>query len=118
MTIPKEGKCRVRKYCNWKVVLSNREVQKEVCRYCGKQALYKHEALLDPKENGRYIRAHIRDFCQPFGPSRGIYIDIYGMEPIKQAEENRKIQKQHEDKMHGYDDDFDGFMKSGTKSYF
>ena len=48
----------------------------EDCKICGERVCYwKRDGRID---NTKYLRDHIRDFCQPEGPTSRIYAEIYG----------------------------------------
>lgn len=67
------------------------EAVKEVCTRCGHREIYKK---VDGKiDNNKYARDHIADFCQPFGATRKVYLEIYGEKNIKANKETNEQQR-------------------------
>lgn len=62
----------------------------EVCIWCGTKAIYrKNNGKID---NRAYLKDHVRDFCQPTGPTADVFEEIYGKTAIKNLEEEAKKQ--------------------------
>ncbi len=79
-----ESNCKKQKWCGFEITLENDEVQKEVCRYCGKRVIYRK---IDGKvDSNKYLRDHVRDFCQPWGATKRVYLELYGTKAIKEVE--------------------------------
>ena len=95
-----DSHCRKAKYCDFVVTISNDEVQVEVCQFCGKKVGYWKEKGTGRIDNAKYLRDHVRHFCQPFGPTRKIFEEIYGRnvsdEFIKELSKKRKERKTHQ----------------------
>jgi len=97
-TIPAEAKCGVESaiLCDFTVLLDNDEVVKEVCTFCGKKNYFnKYDGRID---NKRYADAHLRDFLQPQGGTRALYLKIYGTMGIKRAQEYLEKKAKRENK--------------------
>lgn len=73
-----ESRCPVRSYCSFETTLDNKEVRKEVCTFCGKRVIY-NKAEGERIDNAKYLRDHVRDFCQPYGPTAKVYEEVYGV---------------------------------------
>lgn len=111
-----EGACRTgARWCRWKVLHSDGEYQLEYCLYCKKTAHYK--TVNGRIDNTRYLRAHIRDFCQPFGSTSQIYRQIYGAKAImKLTEHDRDLAKRRRE-MEGMDKEYDLYMNNKNRTY-
>lgn len=89
----KEARCQTSaKYCSFKVLVSNEEVQKETCRYCGRTEIWKLTPTGALVDNTGYLRAHARDFCQP---GTRIFEEIYGRGAAKDVEKTTQIEEEH-----------------------
>jgi hypothetical protein len=73
-----DSRCKKRKYCDFKVELSNDEAQVERCIFCGKKVIYKKESITGRIDNKKYLRDHIRHTAQPFGKTKKIFKEVYG----------------------------------------
>lgn len=74
--------CPKEKYCQFEIVLDNREIRKEVCTFCGKRVFY-NKIEGERIDNRKYLRDHVRDFCQPHGATAHVYREIYGDAAVK-----------------------------------
>lgn len=69
------------RYCSFEVVLDHPEVQIEYCKNCKREVRYnKYQGRID---NKKYLEDHVRDFCQPIGPTEDVYLFVYGEEGYK-----------------------------------
>lgn len=96
--IPKEAKCGIQSavLCDFTVLLDNEEVVKERCTFCNKLNYFnKFDGRID---NRRYADAHLRDFLQPQGATRELYLKIYGTAGIKRAQEYLEKKAKRENK--------------------
>lgn len=60
------------------VSFSDATHQVEICRNCGRKMAWKHgEVGKERGFSGRYARAHVKAFCQPWGPTRNIYAMLH-----------------------------------------
>ena len=116
-TLFKEALCKKNKFCEWKVVLANDEIQKEVCKFCGRRIFFnKVDGRID---NDRYMRTHVRAFCQPFGITREVYEEIYGKKAIREFYEQTVGDKEkREERIKEYDYEFKKAMEGEKKSTY
>lgn len=112
-----EGVCKTNAlWCDFKPLLDNEDVVKEVCRFCNKYMYYnKVDGRID---NKRYFRAHIRDFCQPYGVTRKIFIDLYGYKAVKDMEAPVKRKEQAKRNMEAMDEEFDDYIENERSYYY
>lgn len=74
--------CKKEKYHAFETEFETDEATREVCQFCGLKVVFKK----DPSgriHNNRYLKYHIRDFAQPYGPSSKVFEQIYGKTGIK-----------------------------------
>ena len=84
--IPQEAQCRSHELlCDFSLVTDHPDAHVETCRFCGRKAIWnKVHGRID---NVRYGRAHLRDFLQPFGETRELFIKVYGTDSIERSKE-------------------------------
>lgn len=112
----REAICPINKFCDFRVVLSNDEVQKEVCRFCNKRLMFN---VIDGKiDNERYKRAHIRAFVQPIGQQAEIYEMIYGSQAFKEIDARIKEKLDREERQKEMDYEFDKAIEGGKKTTY
>lgn len=72
-----ESYCPKNKYHSFESITHYLKGQKETCIYCGKTTIWKmnDKGQID---NKKYLRYHLRDFCQPYGATKRDFIRIYG----------------------------------------
>ena len=77
-----ESKCPKETFCAFGMTFDDASVRKERCRFCHKLVSYKkiEGGRID---NAKYLRDHIRDFCQPHGATARIYEQIYGKASVR-----------------------------------
>ena len=78
------SKCSVNKYCGFDVVADYPDAVIERCRYCNRRVIY--NVVGGRIDNQKYLRDHVRDFCQPYGATDSVYREIYGSETLKALE--------------------------------
>jgi len=81
-----ESHCPKAKWCEFKTTKDNDLVHKEACKHCKREVVYAKHAN-GRIDNNRYYREHIRDFCQPSGPTAHIFKAIYGEKAVEQFKE-------------------------------
>lgn len=55
----------------------------DVCTLCGE---YKSYRLIDGKmDNDRYFEDHLREFCQPYGATHDLFLELHGHNGIDRA---------------------------------
>jgi len=60
----------------------------EFCNLCGLRMSYrKVNGMID---NVKYLKDHVRDFCQPIGPTAKVYAEVYGHEALSRSLEERR----------------------------
>jgi hypothetical protein len=70
-------------YHDFERTFENDEAVKEVCVICNRREIYrKKDGQID---NRKYLRDHIRDFCQPTGSTRGVYLEVYGAKRMAES---------------------------------
>ena len=72
-----DSQCRKNIYCQFEVVLSNKEVQVERCVNCGKKVIY-NKGKNGRVDNAKYLQDHIRDTVQPYGKTAKLFRQFYG----------------------------------------
>lgn len=91
------------KYCDYETVLKNEEAVKEVCRFCADMKIYKKK---DGKiDNQKYLTDHIRDFAQPFGNTRDIFLEVYGAKAAYEFEKDAKAKERAKRRQEEYESD-------------
>jgi hypothetical protein len=111
----KEALCPKDKFCDWKVLLSDNVAQVEVCRNCARKIIF--NKINGNVDNDRYLRTHIRAFCQPFGPTADVYEAMYGKQAVRQFIEDAREQRARAERMKGYDYDFKKAMEGEKKKW-
>lgn len=105
--------CKVNKYCDFKVLLVNDEVQKEVCRFCNRIVLYrKVDGRVD---NTRYMRDHVRAFAQP---GTKIFNEVASAEDKAKFEQIKRQREGSEKKQADLSHEFKQMMKGGKRTIF
>jgi len=84
----KDCVCPRAKYHIYHVVKNHPEAQVEVCEACNHRVTYKK--CDKGMDNKKYLQDHVRDFCQPYGPTRRVYLECYGEKRIKENEKKRR----------------------------
>jgi len=89
-----ESKCPVNKYCDFEVIGDHPDAAVERCRYCHRKVIF--NVVGGRVDNQKYLRHHVRDFCQPYGVTDSVYREIYGSETLKklEAEAREKASKE------------------------
>lgn len=81
-------RCPKNRYCAFKDVFEDTGGKVERCIFCGRRVFYRKRG--GSIDNLAYLKAHVRDFCQPAGPTKKVYEEIYGKASLKSYEELRK----------------------------
>jgi predicted RNA-binding Zn-ribbon protein involved in translation (DUF1610 family) len=109
-----DSACRKAILCSFKVIGDYQDAQVEICIHCGKKLIYQREITefaVDEKgkpiikrgsrvDNAKYLRDHKRDFVQPHGKTRNLFLKLYGQQPIDDLANslrNKKSKKDIED---------------------
>lgn len=84
----RDSACKKGGYCLWKTEGRYEDATVEICLNCGRKGIWN-------KVNGRidtqkYLRYHLTDFAQPFGPTHKFFESAYGKGKIKLWEERMK----------------------------
>lgn len=79
--------CKKNKWCSFESVEDSTH-KVERCIYCGRKVIYRY--VNKRVNNVKYLKDHVRDFCQPYGPTGKIYMQIYGKDTLKKAEADLK----------------------------
>ena len=104
------------KYCSFRVLRSEPDVQIESCRFCHRFVRYNiKEGKMD---NERYRLDHIRDFCQPFGRTAVVYEFVYGREKIEELRKLAEEPAQRQRNQDALSAEFKAYMKGGDKKLF
>lgn len=111
-----ESRCPRLRWHDYAVTLRNSEVQKEVCRGCGNRQYYYLLSDGRMKYPEAYRRTHVRDLCQPHGPTAHIFQELYGRKYAAdkkfRAEQAGRAQRQAD-----IDHEFDRYMAAGERTY-
>lgn len=76
------------KYHDFKPIRDEEDAVVETCRNCHIKEIYKkRDGRID---NAKYLRDHVRDFCQPWGATKKIYLEIYGEAALKRSLQMRQ----------------------------
>lgn len=86
-----ESKCKVNKYCDFEVIGDHPDAVVERCRFCHRKVIY--NVVGGRTDNQKYLRHHVRDFCQPYGITGNVYREIYGVENLKRWEREEAEKK-------------------------
>jgi len=82
------SKCKKNKFCGFNVIQDDAGAALEQCQFCGRKISYrKVNGRID---NKKYLSEHVRDFCQPSGPTSKVFEQIYGKTQIKNLEEEAR----------------------------
>lgn len=80
------------KYHKFEISRDLPDAQVEICVLCGIKVVYKK--IRDRVDNAKYYMDHLRDFCQPWGRTAGIFAEIYGQEGINRAIKHAEFLKE------------------------
>lgn len=82
----KNAACSKSRLCYYEPILSNKEIQKDRCKFCGRTVMY--NIIGGRIDTYKYSCDHIRDYLQ--WPSQA-FIEIYGnRKPVKQPVKPKK----------------------------
>lgn len=111
------GKCKVNKWHGWRRLFHNEEAMGEYCEYCNANVIWK---IIDGEAQpvDRFFESHIRDFCQPFGLSRQVFIDCNGYERIRELEQHEEDDAKKTRKIQDYSEQFYEAVKDPDRKYF
>lgn len=113
-----DSACRIAILCSFKVTGDHPDAQVEICTYCGKKVIYQKEITkFEQDENGRtiiergsrvdnakYLRDHKRDFVQPHGRTRKLFLKLYGQQPIDELAHSLRNKKSKQDVSNSWQD--------------
>ena len=77
-----DSRCPKRILCDFQVSRDLPDAQVEICLNCSKKVIY-HKDGNGRVDNRKYLRDHIRQTVQPFGPTRRLFMEIYGEGPLR-----------------------------------
>lgn len=113
LAISETAKCRKATLCELRTVSDNYDALVEMCQRCSKKVVYGKYFTIAWSEDGswekryedrvdepKYVRDHLRDTLQPYGPTGKLYEQIYGLKVVKETEalfKGRKSKKQIQD---------------------
>ena len=78
------SECRKNILCNFEKEKDFPDAIVEVCTFCGKRVVY-YKNKNGKIDNEKYLEDHKRDFLQPYGKDRQLFIKIWGYEGIETA---------------------------------
>lgn len=95
------AQCPKRKICDYNVIIDTPTIQVEQCEYCGRKVDFRKDEKTGRIDNNKYQRVNIRKFIQPVGDMKGLFLWLYGEEPINQnkkygADKRKVAQKKEE----------------------
>lgn len=88
-------RCPKNKYCAFIAHYEDERATCETCQFCGTKRVYK-KTLAGRMDNPRYLRDHIRDFCQPTGPTHKVFAELYdgtGILPLEEIAKKHNLPK-------------------------
>lgn len=102
-----DSHCPKATLCDFKVIGDYPDAQVEICVRCGKKVVYNKEITeFRGDENGqtvvvrgtrtdnhKYLRDHARDFLQPHGKTRKLFLQVYGPDPERELAASMKNRK-------------------------
>lgn len=105
------------KFCKWRTDFTNKEVLIEHCDFCNRKCVYKigNGEFVD---RSKFIHEHVRDFCQPFGPTKWVFIHVNGKEAFEKFQEMREEKELRKSKIDEYDYRFKEEVRSWKRSTF
>lgn len=74
------ARCTKVKFCDFTAIFEDDRAKVEQCIYCGRKEIYRKVG--GRTDNVRYLRMHVRNFCQPHGPTRRVFEEVYGRERL------------------------------------
>lgn len=72
------------RYCGFEQIADYPTHIEEKCKFCGKEVRYQKRG--ERIDNKQYLEDHVRDFCQPIGPTQHVYLYVYGEEGYKRRQ--------------------------------
>jgi len=75
---PAEAICKDSKLHDYRTILSTHDETVDQCQVCGRLTIWKKFFNKITDEEG-YIKSHFKDFLQPEGPTRKLFIENYGI---------------------------------------
>jgi hypothetical protein len=73
--------CPKRGYCEFVVIKDTKGCKVERCKFCKRKEIYRvKNGRID---SAKYARDHVRDFCQPVGATKGVYLQVYGRKRLE-----------------------------------
>ena len=79
-----EAKCRKNKYCRFEQIGDYSDAFKEICVYCSRTVIWNKDQF-GRIDNRKFLRFHLRDFCQPYGLTGKVFAQVYGEEAFRKA---------------------------------
>ena len=75
------------KYCDFETEKENESFCRQRCRFCGRFVDYN---IIDGRiDNAKYLRDHVRDFCQRTGPTQQVFFELYGVPEKQKAQQSK-----------------------------
>jgi len=84
MIIPSEARCRKAGLHDFHDVSDYADATVEMCTFCSTKIVWRKDDR-GRMDNRRYLRVHLRSFCQPFGTTAKAFALAYGEKAWKQA---------------------------------
>lgn len=110
--------CKRAKYCSFMVLFSDEEIQREACEFCKRIITFKKDEKGRIWDKNKYKREHIRDFCQPFGYTKQVFLEVYGPEKMKEFDEFCLKKAESKKKQEDLAKEFKDYVRQGDTSYF
>jgi len=84
----KDSTCKKGGFCLWMTDGRYADATVERCLKCGRKAIWnKVDGRID---NQKYLRYHLTDFAQPFGPTHNFFERAYGKGKVRLWEDRMK----------------------------
>lgn len=93
--IPPEAKCTKEILHDWALIGEDTKVISEECRFCLKKSHY-NKGERGRINNTKYFNHHYRDYLQPIGSQRELYVRIYGIDAIESLRASAQHKKEHD----------------------
>lgn len=72
--------------CDYITTVETKDVNVTVCQLCGKKQIY--HVRNGRVDNKKFYEDHLRDFLQPYGAQKELYIRVYGTSDLKKMQEH------------------------------
>jgi hypothetical protein len=106
------------KYCNFTQVRKTEDALVEDCLFCHRREVYKLKENGQAVRNEKYMLDHIRDFCQPFGITSEVFVEVYGRAKQREFEKRADEKMGRQGKIDALDREYEAYMKAPEKTIF